>query len=87
VHNPRTAEVGAATLQRTKLSTIFGHRFYTSTSATVTVGEINLEDATEIQSIGANGYYGKLVMNLSAETPVYRKRMVLRLTRPSLSGT
>jgi len=72
VYNPRTAVVGAATLQRTKFSTVFGYRFYTSTSASVTVGEMNLEDAAEIQSTGTNGDYGKLVMNLSAETPLYR---------------
>jgi hemolysin activation/secretion protein len=71
VFNPRTAEVGTATLQRTKFGTVFRHRFYTSTGATVTVGEMSLNDATEAKSTGTNGDYAKLVINLSAETPLY----------------
>jgi hemolysin activation/secretion protein len=71
VFNPRTADVGAATLQRTRFSTVFKHRFYTRTAATVTVGEMNLEDAAAIASTGTNGDYSKLVVNLSAETPLH----------------
>ena len=72
VFNPRTAEVGAATFQRTKFGTAFGHRFYTTTGATVVVGEMNLENATQIATTGTNGDYAKLVVSLSAETPLYR---------------
>lgn len=72
VFNPRTAEVGAATLQRTKFGSVFGHRFYSSTGATVTVGSMNLQDAAAIASTGTDGDYSKLVVNLSAETPLYR---------------
>jgi len=72
VFNPRTAEVGAATFQRTKFGTAFGHRFYTTTGASVTVGELNLANTSEIASTGTNGDYAKLVVNLSAETPLYR---------------
>jgi hemolysin activation/secretion protein len=72
VYNPRTADVGAATLQRTKFGTVFGHRFYTSTGATLTVGEMNLEDATEAESTGTNGDYAKLNVSLAAETPLYK---------------
>jgi len=38
----------------------------------VTVGEMNLENASEITSTGTNGDYAKLVVSLSAETPLYR---------------
>ncbi len=72
VLNPRTAELGAATFQRTKFGTLFGHRFYSITGATVTVGEMNLQNAEEAANTGTNGDYSKLVVNLSAETPLYR---------------
>lgn len=72
VLNPRTAVVGAATFQRTKFGTAFGHRYYSTTGATVTVGEMNLANPTEVASTGTNGDYAKLVVNLSAETPLYR---------------
>ncbi len=72
VYNPRTAEVGTATLQRTKFGTLFGHRFYTVTGATLTVGEMNLDDATEAESTGTNGDYEKLNVALSVDTPLYR---------------
>lgn len=72
VFNPRTANVGAVTLQRTKFGTVLGHRFYINTAATVTVGELNQEDASEAKLTGTNGDYEKLNVSLSAETPLYR---------------
>jgi hemolysin activation/secretion protein len=75
VFNPRTAEVSAATVQRTKFSTVIGHAFYTSTTATITVGSINMEDATEAKSLGTDGDYSKLVANLAAETPIFHSLM------------
>jgi hemolysin activation/secretion protein len=72
VFNPRTAVVGAATFQRTKFGTALGHRYYSTTGATVTVGEMNLANPAEIAATGTNGDYAKLVVNLSAETPLYR---------------
>jgi hemolysin activation/secretion protein len=72
VFNPRTADVSTVTLQRTKFGTVLGHRFYTSTSTAVTVGEVNEEDAAEAQSTGTNGDYSKLVVALSADTPLNR---------------
>lgn len=72
VYNPRTAVVGAAAVQRTKFGALFGHNFYTVAGATFTVGAMNLEDATEAEETGTNGDYSKVVVNLSAETPLYR---------------
>ena len=69
--NPRTADVGAGTVQRTKFGTLFGHRFYPSTGATVTVGEIDEEDATEAALTGTNGDYAKANANLTGETPFF----------------
>ena len=70
--NPRTADVGSGTLQRTKFSTLLGHRFYTSTGATITVGEINEENATEAASTGTDGDYEKIDVNLMGETSIFR---------------
>jgi hemolysin activation/secretion protein len=72
VYNPRTADVGAASVQRTKFGTLLGHKFYTVTAATFTVGLLNQEDASEAEETGTNGDYAKVVVNLSAETPLYR---------------
>jgi hemolysin activation/secretion protein len=72
VFNPRTAEEGSATFRETKFSTIGSHHFYSTANATVTVGEMNLQNAAEIAATGTEGDYSKLVLNLSTDTVLFR---------------
>jgi hemolysin activation/secretion protein len=70
--NPRNANLGTVTVQRTKQGAIFRHNTYTTMSTSIALGQLEVVDPTQRKLGQSDGTYSKLNATLTAETSLTR---------------
>lgn len=72
-HNPRNADLGILTVQRTKSGKFLQRNVITTMSVSIAAGQLAVVDATQRSLSGTDGTYGKLNVRATSEYALSKK--------------